>query len=152
MRSAGYTLIELLVVISIIGILSVVGFVNIKDFSSAQALKKAAGDVQSFLRLAQSNATSSAFCNKVGVVDVYGVSWKVTFSPSDVVITCGSNPSYKTLKLQTGITIKDPPSPVVYSVLKGIPDSGVTIILTNDKVPPETKTVILTSGGAINVQ
>lgn len=151
MRSAGYTLIELLVVISIIGILSVVAFVNIKDFSSSQALKKAAGDVQSFLRLAQSNATSSAFCNKVDGVDVYGVDWKVVFSSTKLEIMCGTAGTLiKTLSLQDGITMSVSSSSVVYSALKGVPDSSVTIVLKNPK--EETKTVTLTSGGAINVE
>ncbi len=144
MRSAGYTLIELLVVISIIGILSVVAFVNIKEFSSSQALKKAAGEVQSFLRLAQSNASSSTLCNGVG-----GVPWTVTINTNTVVITCNIDTPYKTLTLQSGITIS-PQFSVIYSALKGVPDSSVTITLDNGK--GETKTVILTSGGAINVQ
>lgn len=146
MRSAGYTLIELLVVITIIGILSVVAFVNFKDFASTSALNKAAGEIQSFLRLAQSNATSSTLCNGEG-----GKDWKVTFNSETIVITCGSDTSYKTLKLQNGISIIDPPpSPVVYSALKGVPNISVTIVLKNPK--KETKKVILTSGGAINVE
>lgn len=148
MRPAGYTLIELLVVISIIGILSVVAFVNIKDFSSAQALKKAAGEVQSLLRLAQANASSSTLCNNVG-----GVSWTVKFNTdSTIQIKCGpTDYPIKTLTLQTGITIiNNTPFSVNYSALKGVPDRSVTILLQNTKL--ERKEVTLTSGGAINVE
>lgn len=159
MRSAGYTLIELLVVISIIGILSVVAFVNIKDFSSSQALKKAAGDVHSFLRLAQSNATSAALCGS----SPGDINWTVTFNTNSVVITCRStgNP-YKALTLQTGITIGSScslPFSVYYSALRGVPNlsnascwvnGNLTITLDNGK--GETKKVILTNGGAVNVE
>lgn len=153
MRSAGFTLVELLVVISIIGILSVIAFANFKEFSSAQALKKAAGDVQSFLRLAQSNATSSTLCGSSS-----GVDWTVTLNANSVVISCPSNPNYKTLTLQSGTTIS-PTFSVVYSALKGVPslsgnsnwtNGNLTIILDNGK--GETKKVILTSGGAVNVE
>ncbi len=165
MRSAGYTLIELLVVISIIGILSVVAFVNIKDFSSAQDLKKAVGEVQTYLRLAQSNASSSTLCNGVG-----GVSWNVIFNAdSTIQINCGpTNYLIKTLTLQTGIAIKSPiktncdltlPVTIVYSALKGVPTipgstcwTGVDVTITLDNGKGKTKSLILTSGGAINVQ
>ena len=67
MKSArGFTLIELLVVIAITSILAVMGFVNFKDFSSNQISVKAAGEIQTILRLAQSNATSSTLCDSKG--------------------------------------------------------------------------------------
>lgn len=165
MRPAGYTLIELLVVISIIGILSVVAFVNIKDFSSAQALKKAAGEVQSLLRLAQANASSSTLCNNVG-----GVSWTVKFNTdSTVQIKCGpADYPIKTLTLQTGITIESPiktncdltlPVTIVYSALKGVPTipgstcwSGADVIIKLVNPKSEFKRLFFTSGGAINVE
>ena len=159
----GYTLIELLIVISIIGMLSVVAFVNFKDFSKDQQLKKAVGEVQSFLRLAQSNATSSVFCN-----GAYGVAWKVIFDTSKLEIKCGDDVSIKTFDLQSGITQTVSgcsdlalPFKVSYSALKGersiLDNNGVLkncgdviITLTNDK--GGTKSLTLTSGGAINVQ
>lgn len=59
----GYTLIELLIVMSIISILAGVGYVNYRDFSINQDTVKTIGQIQSFLRLAQSNATSNTKCN-----------------------------------------------------------------------------------------
>ena len=79
----GYTLIELMVVIAIIAILSLVGFVNFKSFSVNQIPVKAAGQVQSYLRLAQSNATTSTLCNGLTANN-----WFLTFSiPKPVTVS-----------------------------------------------------------------
>ena len=84
MRSAGFTLIELLVVISIISILSVMGYANYKDFATNQIAKKAVGQIQTYLRLAQSNATTSTLCNGQG-----STSWSLKFKdPSTVELRC----------------------------------------------------------------
>lgn len=75
MRSpAGYTLIELLVVISIISTLALVSFINFKNFSNDQVTIKATEQIQDLMRLAQSNATSSALCNGQHVK-----SWNLNF-------------------------------------------------------------------------
>ncbi len=155
-KKTGFTLIELLVVISIMAILGVAAFVNFRDFASTQSLKKAAGEIQSFLRLAQSNASSSTLCNGTG-----GVTWTVAFTDaSTITATCGSNTPYKTLTLSQDVTMSSTcssPVHLVYSALKGIPSNNclpaspnVTIILTNSK--GDIKNLIITSGGAIDVQ
>ncbi len=77
MSESGYTLIELLVVISIISIMSVMGFISFKGFAEDQATKKAEGQIQSLLRLAQSNATTSTLCNGQGAT-----SWSLKFVDS----------------------------------------------------------------------
>ena len=61
-NGAGYTLVELLVVISILAVLGVFVIVNFKNFAQDQVINKSIGQMQSVLRLAQSNATSGAFC------------------------------------------------------------------------------------------
>lgn len=67
MKSArGFSLVELLVVITIISVLSGVGFVSYKDFAYNQDAVKASQEIQSILRLAQTNATTSTRCNSVG--------------------------------------------------------------------------------------
>lgn len=82
--SAGFTLIELLVVISIIGVLSVVGYANFKNFGNSQIAKKGAGEVQTFLRLAQSNASTSTLCNGQPAQG-----WSLKFTePSKVELHC----------------------------------------------------------------
>ena len=80
MRSAGFTLIELLVVISIIGILSVMGYANYKDFAANQVGVKAVRELQTYLRLAQSNATTSTVCNGQGAI-----SWSLKFVDSSKI-------------------------------------------------------------------
>lgn len=95
MRSAGFTLIELLVVISIIAILGVAVFINYKDFSQNQVLDEALGQVQTYLRLAQANATSSTLCLVTQLdgtkEEVGGVSWSAKFVDKDrLSLTCGT--------------------------------------------------------------
>ena len=83
MRYAGYTLIELLVVISIMVILSIVAMVSVKDFSSDQILNKAVGQVQTLLRLVQSNATASVLCNGQGAI-----AWSLIIDTTNIELHC----------------------------------------------------------------
>lgn len=92
----GYTLIELLVVISIISILAVLGFVNFKNFATDQVTVKAQGQVQTLLRLAQSNATSGTLCGTSG-----GLPWSLIFNATNIGLACGlSNLVQKTYTLE----------------------------------------------------
>lgn len=95
----GYTLIELLIAAAIISVLSAVVFINFRTFSQDQILNKAAGEIQSILREAQSNATSSFACSGSG-----GVSWAVKFKQDKVSLdlTCGASDF-----AQKAITLKD---------------------------------------------
>ncbi|OGE37503.1 hypothetical protein A3B45_01885 [Candidatus Daviesbacteria bacterium RIFCSPLOWO2_01_FULL_39_12] len=62
MRERGYTLVELLVVIAIISLFGI-GTLLQQNFSREDtALKKGAADLQSFIRLAQSNAQTATIC------------------------------------------------------------------------------------------
>lgn len=81
----GYTFIELLVVISIIAILGVGIFLNSKNFSQEQVVKKAQGEIQSYLRLAQSNATSNLKCSGEA-----STSWGVAFFSDHLALTCNT--------------------------------------------------------------
>lgn len=74
-RFGGFTLIELMVVISILALLAVGFFVNFKSFGEDAALKNTASDIQSALRLAQSNATTGVKCGNNG-----GASWYIQFN------------------------------------------------------------------------
>lgn len=65
MPALGFTLIELLIVISIVAIMSLVGVASFREFAANQVAPKASGEVQSVIRLAQSNATTSTLCNNV---------------------------------------------------------------------------------------
>ena len=97
MRSAqGFTLIELLVVISIISILGVMGFVNFKDFSTDQVALKGVGQIQSLLRLAQTNATSFTVCN-----GITATAWYLNFPNSNTIqLNCNPGGTVKTYTLQ----------------------------------------------------
>lgn len=84
----GFTLVELMVVIAITAILGVVAFVNFKDFAQDQILTKAQGQIQTYLRLAQANATAGVICNNQG-----GVSWSAKFDVNKVKLSCGTSAS-----------------------------------------------------------
>lgn len=168
----GYTLIELLVVLTIIAILATVVFVNFKNFSKNQILIKAIGQIQSVLRLAQSNATSSVKCGGVG-----GSAWSVKFGTdkSKVEVFCENNTTaQKTLSLENaavqsikcaadGVTF-DPPLTVKFSPLYGnvsfldspqacvVTTSIIIITLENLTNTASTKSFTISKGGAIDVQ
>lgn len=91
----GFTLIELMVVISIIAILGLIGFVNFRDFSADQVAIKAVGQIQTYLRLTQSNATTSTLCKKADGTFEGGVSWSLVFKPdqTSIDLICGTTNS-----------------------------------------------------------
>lgn len=110
----GYTLIELLVVLAIIAILAIFVFANYKDFSSGQVLIRATSQIQSLLRLAQTNASSNVLCNGISATE-----WFVVFtnssSTSTVDLYCKTTTEnkIKTVTLAQGVTFDpstyDPP-------------------------------------------
>ena len=71
----GFTLVELMVVISILSLLGLVSYANIRKFREGQVIEKSASDLQSLLRLAQSNATARLKCN-----GQFGATWLVEFA------------------------------------------------------------------------
>lgn len=102
MRTArGFTLVELLVVMAITAILGTVVFVNFKDFTQDQVLNKATGQIQTYLRLAQANATAGVLCNNQG-----GADWRINFKDkTSINLECSINNfanivSSKTLTLE----------------------------------------------------
>ncbi len=85
-----FTIIELMVVISIMAILSVVVFVNLRSFGEDANLKNVAFDVQSYIRLAQTNATSGVRCGGHG-----GASWSIVISGRNTVnLVCETQDAY----------------------------------------------------------
>ena len=173
MRNNGYTLIELLVVISVIAILSVVGFVNFKDFSSSQIAPKAVGQIQSLMRLAQSNATSSTVCSGVG-----GATWSIIIKDDKKTIdlACGLASPYSVQKsyILENVQVDSIKGsdcatsigfPVTFSYSTGIGTLTVSpsnscltnaslIVLTIKNVKDATKqnSFTVSKAGAINVQ
>lgn len=170
----GYTLIELLVVISIIAILSVIGFANYKNFSSDQVVTKAEGQIQSLLRLAQSNATSSTKCNDSG-----STSWSLIFlnattielrcNPSDFLssTTTLENAQIDTITGSNCMAISPSTTPftITYSSGSGtqtlsytgaslacLASDTWTFSLKNTEDATKTKQFTISKGGAINVQ
>lgn len=79
----GYTLVELMVVLVIIAIISLIGFINYKSFAADQVTQKAVGQVQSILRLAQSNATASVLCNTKA-----SSRWTVKLNSNSIDLSC----------------------------------------------------------------
>lgn len=171
MRSAGYTLIELLVVISIIGLLGVFTLSSLKGFSKDLPVNKALGEVQTLLRLAQSNATSSTLCNNQGAV-----SWSLKYlNATTIELRC--NPAdflYRTYNLenaQVAIT-GDLGCPVLFPAILSyssgmgtrtifssgvstacLQSSTISITISNTKNTSATGKVLkMSKGGAIDVQ
>lgn len=176
MRSAGYTLIELLVVISIIALMAVVGLVNFKGFSADQVTIKAVGQIQSLLRLTQSNATSSTLCNGETAKLWYLVI--TTNNPASIDVRCDTativNAYHRSYPIDnvtvlvkcssddiSGVNL---PVTVSYSPLFGqinfigtdgsiICSSTNSLFITATKQnATNTKSLSITKGGAIDVQ
>ncbi len=174
MHSEGYTLIELLIVMTIMAMVGLVGYVNYKQFSASQITTNAVTQIQSILRLAQSNATSSVLCND----NPASVSpWSLSFNANQTSITlaCGpSNSPWKTYNLENakidnsiaGSTCISPatlPFTISYSNTSVLTFSSAgstatclqsaswifTVRNINDN---STKSFSISKGGAVNVQ
>lgn len=174
----GYTLIELLVVITVMGILALVIFSGSRSFAEDQESKKTVQDIQNFLRLAQSNATSVVKCGNLA-----GANWIVDFNTDKKTATLFCKTSSTTqiqksrLEFSSNLTVQSistgscvalyPTYPVsiVYSplfgkaeflVARGITSlecsisAPLTITLINSK-NSQTKQIIIDKGGGINI-
>lgn len=80
----GFTLVEILVVLAIIGIVGLISYLSIGTFREDENLKSVASDLQSYLRLAQSNATTGVKCASTG-----GISWSLVIRDrSSIELRC----------------------------------------------------------------
>ncbi len=170
-----FTLIELLVVITVMAITGIFTLANYRFFGEDQNLKNAALDIQSFLRLAQTNATSGIKCQGQGQLG-----WLVAYTGNTGFdLKCrnsaGISSSVKTLSLAGGsnnisidsVKAGESVCPVnttfTFAPLTGImssscglsPGSLITITLKNSKISSncsdlsKCKTVLIERGGRI---
>lgn len=155
----GFTLVELLVVITIMAIIGAYAFSNLGSFGEDQKLKSAAQDVQSFLRLAQSNATSGLKCQGQSVLD-----WRIDTTNWDLKCrnSAGVSSSLKRLTLPANISVDSitagtcTPTVIIFAPLYGTITSDcsagpITITLNNSKTG-NNKNVVVEQGGRIYVQ
>jgi len=161
----GFTLVELLVVMAVMAIVGVFTLANYKSFGEDQNFKNAALDVQSFLRLAQSNSTSGLKCQSQ---DTLG--WIVVFTnATELDLECqnssGITSSLKKLSLPADISISGITTgisncpfgttvtfaPLYGTMVSSCGSSSIIITLLNSKTS-NTKQVIVEQGGRIYAQ
>lgn len=176
-KKSGFTLIELLVVISMLGILATFVFINFKTANSDQTLNKAALEIQTLLKLAQSNATTSTLCKGES-----GKFWSVNItSKTHLEMTCNVADSAKqNLDLEnaeissfqcspaaqadcppTSGNTFNPPLSISYSPLYGVTSfdgascasnaATIMVVLTNSK-NKNTKCFTISKGGAVDLK
>lgn len=109
-KRAGFTLVELLVVVGIIGILTAIGIASYNDFNQARAVEKAAQELKTNLRLAQSKAVNNEKpCD--GVLDRWRVKRTSASSPYEYTIRykceVGGFDDYKTITLENDLTLSN---------------------------------------------
>jgi prepilin-type N-terminal cleavage/methylation domain-containing protein len=179
MNNKAYTLIELMVAVAILVIVSIISVNQFRSFNQDRELSNSASNLQSFIRTAQTNATTGTLCNANG-----GATWlisikndRTTFDPK-----CSYNtpPAFyappNSFKLPVGVEVQSIISPFCTSnypslssemALNYAPITGeltfsadeqcikdgvyLAIILVNTKTSA-TKTVIIRKGGAVDVE
>lgn len=171
---AGFTLVEILVVIAMIAIISALVAVNFKGNREEQLLQRDLFKIQSTLKLAQANASSSVVCGDLGG----GANWEVGIDPGErrITVNClkgedtveernylleeGVNISFTCSQTTTNITNK---VFITYSQLSGVPTfsglehcsgnfSGLVVKLESEKDENIKKEFTISSGGAINAK
>lgn len=174
MPKNGFTLVELLIVITIIAIISAFVAVNFKGNREEQALQREQLKLQSILKLAQTNASSSTLCSDLGG----GASWKLAMDPLQEKITLSCQKGEEVIEdrsyiLEGGISMSFLCSQtstsfasgveITYTTLSGIPTfsgieycgqdfSGLVIKFESEKDSSLTKEFTISSGGAINAK
>lgn len=160
-----FTLVELLVVIAVMAIVGVFTLANYKSFGEDQNFKNASLDVQSFLRLAQSNSTSGLKCQSQDTGNTLG--WIVAFTTaSQLDLKCQNSSgiigSLKKLSLPENISISSITAgiwncpfgttvtfaPLYGTITSSCPANSIIITLLNSKTS-NTKQVIVEQGGRI---
>lgn len=96
----GFTLVELLVVIAIMALLGIVSFSKLPTLKEDRDLKNAANELQSIIRTAQTNATTSVRCAQTGG----GSTWSVEYAALSVNLSCPGN-LIKTLTFSNNVKI-----------------------------------------------
>lgn len=91
-RHRGFTLIELLVVVSIMAIVAIIVIVSFGSFKEDANLKNETFNIQSYLRLAQSNAQAGVKCTDPIGVEKGGMDWSIKFIDRvGVILDCSAN-------------------------------------------------------------
>lgn len=176
MSARGFTLIEILVVLAVVAILSVAGYINYRAFSHEQVIDDAVSRVQSMLRTAQANATTSLKCKQVG-----STKWIIAFQDTKTLElrcvrsdngqiepikqesltnnveiesvsgpSCSATPSNTTVSFDTlsgKISFSDP----IQTCIANLNELTVKIKHTLSE-NPLSKTVTVGKGGGINAQ
>lgn len=178
-KDFGYTLIELLVGVSILAVFAIVSILQFRTFGEDKILASAAQDIQSFIRVAQTNAQTGVLCYGAG-----GAFWSVHFQPDTVTLdhkcAYGQPPTefilQKNLKLPLNIQVDSIVSPLCQSAypqvsgdlaLSYAPITGkltfetqeecirdglsLTVSLKNTKTNKQ-KAVMIDKGGAVDVK
>ncbi len=118
-RMAGFTLIELLVVVGIIGILTAVGVASYNSFNESRVIRSLAGEIESNLRLAQSNAISG---KKDDNCTDYLEGWYVDLEENYVYPKCGNDSGVEKKDLVSeagGVEISSSKSGFLFKAMTG---------------------------------
>lgn len=99
MAARGFTLIELILVVGIATLVGVVSFARGTTLREDQHIKKAADDLQSIIRAAQANASTSVKCTASG-----SSSYSIGFTPQTVTMSCPGG-LVKTLNFTNNVKI-----------------------------------------------
>lgn len=176
MKKLGFTLVELLVVITIMAIVGVFAFANLRSFGEDKKLQNSAVDLQSLLKVAQTNATTGLKCGTtasaiwlVEFKDAVTLDLKCQVPPAAAVII--KSLTLKGAEIQTIQTAKSCqvqlPLRVIYNNIFGyatfeyaigggcIGDTSAVIVklqTMENAISNVTINVTITKGGAISIE
>lgn len=169
----GFTLVELLVVVTILSLIGLVSFINLGNFRQDKLLDTSLTNLQSVVRLAQSNSSSGVLCSGLG-----GATWSIEFKDSKTTnlkcqtssqqnatnvstISFGADVQTQSISGDSGCNSSFPTNPVTVKflpVLGGVSftdltstcigaSKSITVTLSGKT---GTRTISINKGGSIN--
>jgi prepilin-type N-terminal cleavage/methylation domain-containing protein len=158
----GLTLPELMITISIVMILSIIGVASFSDSLPRYRLNATSRDLLSDMRMARQQAATEN--RQYAIQFLSTTSYNVVHGDKPLIQSSVSvNPPIKSVTAQTGVSWTMPATMPLFDpnglIGSWVPSSNTvsaappaSIVLIDNKVPPDTKSIVIGTSGRIRIQ
>lgn len=160
----GLTLPELMITISIVAILAMIGIASFSNSLPRYRLNATARDLLSDMRMARQQAATEN--RQYAIQFLTTTSYKIVYGNQPLILNSTSFPALTgkdNVKAQTGVSWTMPATMPLFDpnglIGRWVPSSNTvsaaapaSIVLIDNKVPPDTKTIVIGTSGRIRIQ